>query len=90
MIVVRLELWSAITHQRTEIARLMIANVGGDETRGDYDGAAYVGRSEAALHKAMLADKPVSRRGKVMAHARLQEHVWNLVAKMLANMGYGR
>jgi len=89
MIVIRVELWSAIDGQKTELARAMIHNVGGTMKVGDYEGETYRGRSEAALNDAMLKQR-VTKRGKVSGHRRLDLHVWHLVAKMLASMGYGQ
>jgi hypothetical protein len=94
MIVVRVELWSALTGRRTELARMVIDNVGGDANVGDYQVRTMRGRNEAALHAHMLAvltDRAApQRKGKVLGHARLKEHVWNLVAKALSNTGYGK
>lgn len=97
MIVVRFELWSAITGKRTELARMMIANrdVSEDGKKADYECFTYRGRSEKALHQSMTDHlargykSGITRKGKVLAHPRLAEHVWNLVAKALAGMGYG-
>jgi hypothetical protein len=89
MIVIRVELWSAVDGQKTELARAMIHNVGGTNNVGDYEGESYRGRSEAALDAAMLRQQ-VTKRGKVTGHRRLDLHVWHLVAKMLASMGYGQ
>jgi hypothetical protein len=93
MIVVKVELWSAIDGQKTELARMSIANDGRasvvNRNRGDYIGETFVGRDTEALDKSMRTER-VSKRGEVKNHARLQEHVWNLVAKMLSSMGYGQ
>jgi hypothetical protein len=89
MIVIKVELWSAINGRRTELARMMINNVGGDMNLRDYETRTYRGRSEATLHRAMLADT-TTRRGKVVAHPAERVHVWNLVAKALFGMGYGK
>lgn len=91
MIVVRVELWSAITGQKEELARMVVDNIGGTVQRGDYRCRTYRGRSEEDLHRAMLMGgaKNITREGRVTGHARLKEHVWNLVAKSLASMGYG-
>lgn len=88
MIVVKVELWSAITGQRTELARMTICNVGGTHRRGDYEVATMTGRNQDALHAAMVKRRH-TRTGVVKGHARLTEHVWNLVAKGLTAMGYG-
>ncbi len=83
MIVVRVELHSAITHEVTEIARMDICNVGGTHTRGDYHGDTYRGHDRGTLAK-----RTVSKSAEVMNHPRLQQHVWNLVTRMLVTMGY--
>jgi uncharacterized protein YjcR len=88
MIVVKVELWSAITHQKTEIARMTICNVGGTTTRGNYSVATMRGRDAKTLHNAML-DRTHTHEGQVTNHPRWKEHVWNLVAKGLLSMGYG-
>lgn len=92
MIVIKVELWSAISGQKTEIARMVIDNIGGTHQRGDYRCRTLRGRSEEALAKAMLSmDRPeaITRTGIIKNHPRLREHVWNLVAKCLTSMRYG-
>lgn len=82
MIVVRIELWSAITGKKTELARMHICNVTSTSKprirKGD-----YYGRTLA---------KPkfnrIVREGRVEDHPRLSEPVWSLVRKMLEAMGY--
>ena len=73
---------------------MVIHNVGGTQTSGDYDGLTLRGRDEGTLHRAMVKalaqDGPVSKRGEVRGHARLREHVWVLVARMLVKMGYAK
>jgi hypothetical protein len=85
MIVVRVELHSAVDGSVRELARLHISNAGGTETLGDYDVQTLRGRSTADLDRRM-----VQRRGRVCRHQRLALHVWHLVAKALGAMGYGR
>jgi hypothetical protein len=84
MIVVRVELHSAVNGRVTELARAYICNIGGTAQLGDYDVRTLRGRS-----KADLDENVVQRRAQVIGHARLREHVWNLVAKALVGMGYG-
>jgi hypothetical protein len=88
MIVVRVELWSAVTGERTELARMRIGNDGrataADPTLGTYAGETLKGRSASALDKG-----EVTRRGRVERFRRKDQHVWHLVARMLASMGYG-
>jgi hypothetical protein len=87
MIVVRVELWSARTGQKSELARMHICN--DEETtllnhrRGAYNGETFVGRSSQDLDR-----KRVSKAGRVESFPRLDLHVWNLVARMLVSMGY--
>lgn len=83
MIIVRVELHSAITGKVTEIARMGIANAGGDHTRGDYRVETYRGRSGEALSR-----RVVQRSGEVRDYPRLAIHVWHLVARALVAMGY--
>lgn len=83
MIVVRVELHSAITGQVEELSRVVIDNIGGTKSRGDYRVRAY--RKGSALFP---LTKNVIREGAVNGHARLAEPVINLVAKALSAMGY--
>lgn len=86
MIVVRVELWSAITGEKTELARMHICNTGGGtRERGDYQATAFRGRDSAALDR-----RVPQRTGAVLAYPRLKLHVWNLVARALSGMGYGQ
>jgi hypothetical protein len=87
MIIVRVELWSAVTGQRTELARMTIDNIGGTNERCDYRIRSLRGRSEEALDRALI-NNTVQREAKVLGHPRLREHVWNLVAKGLVACGY--
>ena len=93
MIVIRVELWSAVNGEKTELARMVIDNVGGTNTLGDYRCRTLRGRSREALDKALLAlctnGSGTQREGQVTGHPRLREHVWNLVAKALTSMRYG-
>ncbi len=52
--------------------------------RGNYDGLSFVGCNRATLDKYL-----VSKRARLENWPRLDKHVWNLVAVMLTNMGYG-
>lgn len=85
MIVVKVELWSAITGKKSEIARMNICNIGGTETLGDYQAETLRGRSPD-----QFARRTIQRAAKVLGHHRKRDHVWNLVAKALAAMEYGR
>jgi hypothetical protein len=83
MIVVRVELHSAITRQVTEIARMHICNFGGTRQLGNYRIETLRGRSATELSRYI-----VQREGTVRNHPRLQVHVWHLVGKALAAIGY--
>lgn len=83
MIIVRVELHSAITGHVTELARAHICNVGGTATKGDYKVATLRGRDTATLDR-----RVAQRRGTVRDYPRLSIHVWHLVARALIAMGY--
>jgi hypothetical protein len=87
MIVVRVELWSAVSGERTELARMRISNDGratvADPNLGTYRGETLRGRSATALDRG-----EVTRNGRVERFPRAKLHVWFLVARMLASMGY--
>jgi hypothetical protein len=84
MLVIRIELWSAITGKKTEIGRMHLWNDGTEasEQLGNYEGAVL--RKPDFDHK-----KEPTRTGVVKRYRRLARPVWDLVAEMLINMGYG-
>ena len=83
MIVVRVELWSARDGQRTELARMHICNVGSTFDLRDYDVTTLRGRSTADLDRGTA-----QRRGAVKGHPSPRLHVWHLVGRALAALGY--
>jgi hypothetical protein len=83
LIIVRVELQSAITGQVTELARAHIANVGGTHASGNYFCETLRGRNRDALDKNIR-----QRSGSVKDYPRLAIHVWHLVARALVAMGY--
>lgn len=85
MIVVRVELHSAIDGRKIELARAHIFNLGGTATVADYGVRTLRGRTAAALDRGQ-----VQRRGRVDNHPKAAVHVWHLVAKALKAMGYGQ
>ena len=86
MIIIRVELWSAITGQKTELARMEIANVdGGRAARRNYNVRTLRGRSAEQLNR-----RVTQREGAVKDWPSEALHVWNLVAMALYAMGYGR
>lgn len=86
MIVVKVELWSAVTGQKTELARMEIANEGTHQNplRGDYVARALIGRSTVQLDR-----RTTKTTTQIANWPRTQKHVWNLVSAALAKMGYG-
>lgn len=86
MIVVSVQLVSAIHPSRSkELARMEICNVGGDNTRGNYEIKTYRGRSKEALDKRI-----VNRAGSVSDYPRLALHVWHLIYEALKAVNYNR
>lgn len=79
MIVVKVELHSAITGKVTEIGRMSVANVGVSNggKKGDYD---------VRLMRRGTLNK-VSRTGRVLDHSRKSESIWKLVSKALTAVG---
>lgn len=84
MIIVRVELHSAITRKITELARIKIWN---DETgnfnRRNYQAVSYRGRCKDALDKEI-----VMKNCDVKAWPSERFHIWNLVRQVLTNLGY--
>lgn len=87
MIIVRVELWSAVTGRVTELARMNIANVGGSDTKRNYKAVTYRGRSKDALDRAMRV-AGITRKGEVFGHQSKALHVWYLVSRALRAMEY--
>ena len=85
MIVVRVELHSAITRKITEIARVEICNIGAAPGRM----MNYAVRSLWGRSKKSLDSRFVQRTGQIEGHRSRDSHVLNLVAKALFSMGYG-
>ncbi len=86
MIVVRVELHSAITGRVTELARMIITNDGtGTGSIGHYMAATLRGRSREMLNR-LVPQRSV----RIGDWPRQRLHVWNLVGTALTAMGYGR
>lgn len=91
MLVIRVELHSAITGKISEVARMIIANDGtGTRTRGNYWGRSAKGviQNDHMIPPAIMHDCRKMDEGKVENYARNSLHVWNLLARMLKSMGY--
>jgi hypothetical protein len=83
MIIVRVELHSAVTRKVTEIARMRICNIGGTRERGDYRAETFRGRSAQQLARLIR-----QRAATISDYPKLSIHVWHLVARALVGMGY--
>ena len=93
MLVVKVELHSAIDGRIETLGEMVIANDGtGTNTKGNYD--SYVIRKGAKLYETMRriyrGDANPVRKGKVEGYSRISRPVWDLVALALKNMGYGK
>jgi hypothetical protein len=86
MIVVRVELHSAITGRVTELARAEITN----DATGTIERGNYLVRTLRGRGAAQLDHRVAQRHGQVTNYPRRREHVWNLVSIALTGMGYGR
>lgn len=86
MIVVRVELHSAVTGQVTELARAIIANDGtGTQQRAHYKVMTLRGRSREQL------DQLTPQRTTTLRDwPRKTLHVWCLISEALIRMGYSR
>lgn len=84
MIVVRVELHSAVSKKVTELARILICNRGdGSNSSRNYEVEALRGRNTAALNK-----RQVQRKCEITGWNAPKLHVWNLVGYALRKMGY--
>jgi hypothetical protein len=84
MIVVRVELWSARTGDKTELARMEICNDGtGSTSRRNYIARTLRGRSTAQLNR-----RESQRQASVKQWPSDAVHIWNLIATALSSMGY--
>lgn len=91
MIVVKIELHSAITGAVSEIGRMEICNDGSSENRqvGHYDGTAHESDFSGVVRR-KPDFKVTTRRGRVTNYRRLDKPIWSLVARMLASMNYDK
>lgn len=85
MIVVKVELWSARTGHKTELARMHICN---DET-GSAELRNYLVRALRGRSTEQLDRNQVQREGAVRSWPAERFHIWNLVGAALASCGYG-
>lgn len=89
MIVVKIELWSAVDHTISNRGTLLLDNikVHGNGSKCDYRARMYK-KSNKDLKTQLATEKPI-REGLVLEHRRHAEPIQNLVAKALKELGYG-
>lgn len=76
MLVVKIELHSAITGRVSELGRMQISNTGkGSYDRGDY--------AVEVLRRSGVTGGAVTRTGEVKNYPRLSYNVWRLVSRAL-------
>jgi len=80
MIVIKVELHSAINGTIVSLGQMVIDNIGGSRTRGNYRCRTW--RKGAPLNP----KKGVTREATVTDHPRLAKSVWNLVFKALKEL----
>lgn len=98
MIVVKLELHSAVTKEVTQLGQIVIANTGkGSRTRGNYtvrqarkDRLIALTLPDGSLAYDEKAYLNPQRQGEVLDHARLAKPVWNLIFKALKALGHDK
>lgn len=89
MIIVRVELHSAVTGKVTEIARAVIANKGtGTATKGNYIARVVAGRTSSSMEPRDIVSAKPFRTGEVYDYPRKSIHIWNLVARALKSMNF--
>jgi hypothetical protein len=85
MIVVKVELHSAVTGVVTELAKMVIANDGTSDSPSLGNYAVRIGRKRQTLRQLWLS--PI-RRGRIKSWPRRSKHVWYLVVRALEEAGY--
>lgn len=84
MIVVRVELWSARTGEKTELARMHICNDG--TSAGSYRN--YIAYAFRGRNKEQLDKNTIQHQGSILNWPSERLHIWNLVRKALVQLGY--
>lgn len=87
MIVVKIELHSAITHEQSNLGTLVIDNIGGTKTKGNYRCRMYR-KSDKNIYRQVLDGAKPIRECEIHNHPRLSNPVQSLVLKALKEMGY--
>lgn len=84
MIIVKVELHSAITGKMTELARMHIINDG----TGNFNKRNYILKSFRGRSKEQLDQQTVMKEGTLTNYPSERFHVWNLICFALAALGY--
>jgi hypothetical protein len=88
MIVVKVELHSAITGEVETLSQVLVDNVGGSARLGNYRVRSFR-KGAPDVRQGLVPPRPV-REGKVLNHPRQSQHVLHLIAKALRALGYGK
>jgi hypothetical protein len=86
MLIVRVEMHSAVTGEVTEIARMEIVN---DGTSNFHNIGHYWVRTLRGRTKADLDRRNIIKESRIEDWPRMRKHVWCLVSKALGRLGYG-
>lgn len=88
MIVVKIELHSAVTSKVSSIGTLVIDNIGGTKNKGNYRCRMYRKNQDDIYLRLVKGERPI-RECEVLGHPRLTQPVQSLVFKALEKMNYG-
>jgi len=84
VIVVKIELWSAVTGKSSELGRMYIANDGtGTSNNCDYDAVVCRRGSKDVPQPLAAAGPKPTRKARVENYPRLSYNVWRLVLRAL-------
>lgn len=85
MILVTIDLHSAVTGKVSNLGTIKIDNIGGNKLRGDYRVRAYRKGVDVVATKGQVG---LLREGRVLGHQRLAKPISVLVHKALTELGY--
>lgn len=87
MLVVDMELWSAVTGEQMSLGLIIIDNIStyNNGRTADYRVRAW---AKGTTIKHIKNGKKPMRESKVLSHPRQSKPVWNLLMKALDQMGY--
>lgn len=85
MLVIKVELHSAITGKISLLNTILIDNIGGTKSRGNYRVRSFRKGVDVVATRARTG---LLREGQVLDHPRLSQPVGNLLVKALKQLGY--